>query len=190
MKRICLFSGSSPGARPEYAEAARAMGRELAARGLELVYGGARIGLMREAADAVMAHGGRVTGVMPRFMVEHGVAHEGLDKLHVVETMHERKAMMAGLADGFIALPGGLGTFEELFEAITWSQIGLHAKPCGILNVCGYYDALEGLLAHASQEGFIRDSTETLLLASDAPAALLDAFAAYEPPAVRKFNRA
>ena len=177
MKRICVFLGSSDGLRPEYADAARQLGRELVRRRLGLVYGGADVGLMKVLADTVLGEGGEVIGVIPQMLVAREVAHRGLAELHVVDSMHQRKAMMADLADGFVALPGGLGTFEELFEVLTWAQLGLHAKPCGLLDVCGYFSHLIRLLDHAVGERFVRQEYRKLLVWADEPAKLLDLFA-------------
>lgn len=183
MQRICVFAGSSAGNAAIYAETARALGSELARRGIGVVYGGASRGLMGIVADAALAAGGEVIGVLPRGLFTREVAHEGLTAMHEVGSMHERKALMAQLSDGFIALPGGFGTCDELFEALTWSQIGIHHKPVGLLDMNGYFDALLTFVAHASREGFIpHDDIELLLRASDA-AELLDQFARYEPPA-------
>jgi uncharacterized protein (TIGR00730 family) len=146
MKRICVFAGSSAGVRPEYLRAAADLGTVLAARGIELVYGGARVGMMGAVAGAVLAGGGRVTGVIPQALVEKEVAHDGLTELRVVTSMHQRKALMADLSDAFIALPGGWGTLDEMFEILTWAQLGLHRKPCGLLNVSGYFDRLLAFL--------------------------------------------
>src|SRR5437660_11815361 len=156
MQRICVFAGSNYGNRPEYRQAAQALGQELAARGLGLVYGGAGVGLMGVIADTVLAHGGEVIGVIPRGLFKREVAHRGLTQLHEVGSMHERKAMMADLADGFIALPGGLGTFDELFEIISWSQLGLHTKPIGLLDETGFFTPLLALIRYAMEEGFIQ----------------------------------
>ncbi len=156
MARLCVFCGSSPGRRPIYLEAARALGRALAERGHGLVYGGSSIGLMGAAADAALAAGGEVIGVIPRSMVDREIAHERLTMSHVVETMHERKAKMTELSDAFVALPGGHGTLDELFEALTWSQLGIHAKPIGAWNVGGYWTPLLAALDHAVAEGFVR----------------------------------
>jgi len=180
MRRICVFAGSNPGRREEYAQAARALGRELAARGLGMVYGGASVGLMSIAADAALEAGGEVIGVLPRGLFKREVAHAGLTALHKVGSMHKRKALMADLSDGFIALPGGYGTFDELFEIVTWAQIGLHAKPVGLLDVAGYYQPLFDLVAHAAAEGFIPAAHAHLLRADD-PVALLDALSTYTP---------
>lgn len=184
---ICVFSGSSSGRRPAFAEAARALGGEIAKRGLSLVYGGAQVGLMGDVADAVLAAGGQVTGVIPRALATKEVAHHGLDDLRVVTSMHERKQMMADLAGGFISLPGGLGTFEETFEMLTWAQLGIHARPCGLLNVEGYFDQLLAFLDHAEAEGFLRDAHRRMLLVDSTPAGLLDQFERYEPPVVPKW---
>jgi uncharacterized protein (TIGR00730 family) len=187
MGRICVFSGSSNGRRPAYRTAATLLGQTLVSRGYELVYGGARVGLMGAVADAVLADGGHVIGVIPQALVEREVAHTGLPDLRVVSSMHERKALMSELSDGFIALPGGWGTIEELFEVLTWGQLGLHRKPCGLLNVEGYYDPLMAFLRHGFDEQFVRTAFERMLLVSDSPAALLDAFASFEPPAQAKW---
>ena len=187
LKRICVFCGSSSGARPAYTEAAVGLGRLLAARGIGLVYGGSHLGLMGTIADAVMAAGGAVTGVMPRLLVEKEAAHTGLPDLRVVESMHERKALMADLADGFIALPGGFGTLEEFCEVLTWSQLGVHGKPCGLLNVAGFYAPLLALLDHAVAERFLKPRNRALAIADDNAARLLDRMAAFRPPAVDKW---
>ena len=153
--RICVFCGASAGRDPVFAEVAATLGRELAGRSIELVTGGGRVGLMGVVADAALAAGGRVTGVIPRFLVEREVAHRGLTDLHVVETLHERKALMHELSDGFIALPGGFGTLDELSESVTWAQLGLHAKPIGLVNVEGYFDGLVAFVAAAVGQGFV-----------------------------------
>ncbi|OLC15114.1 MAG: Rossman fold protein, TIGR00730 family [Candidatus Rokubacteria bacterium 13_1_40CM_69_27] len=181
MKRICVFAGSSTGARPEYAEAARELAAELVRRQLGLVYGGGSVGLMGVLADAALTHGGEVIGVIPRGLATRELAHTGLTEMRVVGSMHERKALMASLVDGFIALPGGLGTFEETLEVLTWSQLGIHRKPVGVLNVAGYFDGLLRMLVHAMREGFVRREYLALLLFGDTPAALLDAVAAWQP---------
>ena len=182
MKNICVYCGSSPGKRPEYVESARQLARELVARDLGLVYGGARVGIMAEIANAVLAEGGEVIGVIPQSLVDKEVAHHGLTKLHTVDSMHDRKALMADLSDGFIALPGGLGTLEELFETLTWAQLGFHTKPCGLLNICGYYDGLSAFLDHAVQEQFVKHIHRQMLLIGDNPGFLLDRFARYQAP--------
>lgn len=187
MKRVCVFCGSSPGAREDYAATARQLAGDLVARGCELVYGGGNVGLMGVVADAVLARGGRVIGVIPEVLLAKEVAHRGLTELRVVASMHERKAVMADLADAFVALPGGLGTLEELFEVLTWSQLGLHAKPCGLLNVCGYFDGLLAFLDHAVQERLLKDKHRALLLGGDDPASLLDRLEAWRPPLVDKW---
>lgn len=179
MRRICVFAGSNVGVRSEYAEAARALGHELVKRGLGLVYGGASVGLMGVIANTVLSEGGEVIGVLPRGLFLRELPHKGLTELHEVGSMHERKALMADLADGFIALPGGFGTFDELFEIITWAQLGLHTKPVGVLNVAGYFEPLLALIQHASREGFIPKVHLSLLLSEDDPAVLLDRFDHY-----------
>ena len=183
MRRICVFSGSNPGVRPEYQQAARSLAREMVVRGLELVYGGASVGLMGVMADTVLAGGGDVIGVIPRGVFRREIPHKGLTQLHEVASMHERKALMADLSDGFIALPGGFGTFDELFEIITWAQLGLHNKPVGVLNVAGYFDPLFALVVHASAEGFIPASHQSILMHEENPINLLDRFASYSPQA-------
>lgn len=186
MKRLCVFCGSSPGARPDYTQAARHLGHVLAAKKIGLVYGGGSVGVMGEIANAVLERGGEVTGVVPRGLVEKEVAFTELSDLRVVASMHERKALMVELSDGFIALPGGLGTIEELFEALTWAQLGIHQKPCGILNVCGYYDRLIGFLDHVVGQHFVESAHRSMLLVNESPEALLKDFEAYRPPKVDK----
>ncbi len=181
MRRICVFAGSNPGVRPVYREATRALGQEMMARGLGLVYGGASVGLMGVLADTMLAGGGEVIGVIPRALLRREVAHSGLAELHKVGSMHERKALMADFADGFIALPGGFGTFDELFEIVTWAQLGLHSKPIGLLDVADYFAPLLTLVTHASTEGFIPAVHRSLLMHEEIPALLLDRFAAYSP---------
>ncbi|HET6949722.1 MAG TPA: TIGR00730 family Rossman fold protein [Acidimicrobiales bacterium] len=190
MQRLCVFCGSSDGARPDYAAAADELGVALAARGIGLVYGGAHVGLMGRVADACRAAGGRVTGVIPERLVEAEVAHTGLDDLRVVGSMHERKALMADLSDGFLALPGGFGTLEEFCEVLTWSQLDLHPvpKPCGLLDVAGYYTPLVALFDRGVDEGFIRPVHRGLVLSASGVDDLLDALAAWTPPPpVRKW---
>ena len=187
MTRVCVFAGSSSGSRPEYRAAAETLGRELGARGIGLVYGGARVGLMGTVADAVLAAGGHVTGVIPRALVEKEVAHGGLSDLRVVTSMHERKALMADLSGGFIALPGGWGTLDEFFEILTWAQLGLHQKPCGLLNVHGYFDGLLSFLAHSTAEGFVRREYQSMISVADSAGALLEQLATHRPPAVEKW---
>jgi uncharacterized protein (TIGR00730 family) len=187
MRRICVFCGSSPGTSPAYREAARATGRTLAGRGLGLVYGGGGVGLMKAVADAALEAGGEVVGVIPRALQLRELAHPGLTTLVVVGSMHERKAKMAELADGFVALPGGMGTLEELAEILTWAQLGLHGRPCGLLDVGGYYGPLIAFLDRAVSEGFLRPEHRRLLLVASEPGALLDRFAEWQPPAVEKW---
>jgi uncharacterized protein (TIGR00730 family) len=182
MKRLCVFCGSAAGRRPVYAAAARALATTLVDRGLGLVYGGGSVGLMGILADAVLAAGGEVIGVLPRGLARRELAHHGLSELHVVGSMHERKALMAELADGFVGLPGGLGTLEEVLEILTWAQLGIHRKPVGLVDVEGYWAGLLALLRHAVGEGFIRPEYAGLLLVEPTPSALLDRFAAWQPP--------
>jgi uncharacterized protein (TIGR00730 family) len=174
LRSLCVFCGSSVGNRPEYAAAAQEVGRLLAARGIRLVYGGGNVGLMGILADAALAAGGEVIGVIPQMLVDRELAHRGVTELRIVSTMHERKALMAELSDGFLALPGGLGTFEELCEALTWSQLGIHAKPCGALNTRGYFDQLSGLLDRAVQDGFQTEANRRLLVVSDSAEELIE----------------
>ena len=187
MRRICVFCGSSGGVRPEYAEAARKLGATLASRRLGLVFGGGRVGLMGQIADAVLDAGGEVLGVIPRSLYEMEVAHTGVTDLRVVDSMHDRKALMADLSDGFIALPGGMGTLEELFEVLTWAQLGFHEKPCGLLEVAGYFDDLIAFLHHAVGERFLKARHRELLMVESCPERLLDRFAVHRPPAVEKW---
>ncbi len=187
MKRICVYCGSNPGRLPEYRAAARALGHELVSRGLELVYGGASIGVMGAVADAVLEAGGTAIGVIPHSLATREVAHDQLSELVVVDSMHERKARMAELSDGFVALPGGWGTFEEIFEVLTWAQLGFHAKPCGLLNVEGYFHHLGQFLDHAMQERFVREAYRPMIIMENQPAVLLDRFASYQAPQVRKW---
>jgi len=182
MKRVCVFAGSATGQRAEYVEAARDLAAELARRGLGLVYGGGSVGLMGVLADTALAAGVEVIGVIPRPIASKELAHTGLTELRLVASMHERKATMAALVDGFVALPGGLGTFEETLEMLTWSQLGVHAKPVGVLNAAGYYDGLLRWLSHAVAEGFVHRTNLGLLLLGDTPAEVLDALAAWRPP--------
>jgi uncharacterized protein (TIGR00730 family) len=187
LRRVCVFTGSSAGADPAYAAAAEELARVAGEAGLGLVYGGASRGLMGVLADAALAAGVEVTGVIPQLLVDREIAHPGVTDLRVVASMHERKALMAELADAFVALPGGAGTLEELFEAYTWSQLGLHAKPCGLLNVRGYYDGLVAFLDHAVAEGFLRPEHRATLLVGVDPAGLLEALAAWEPRVAAKW---
>lgn len=183
--RICVFCGSNSGNNEIYADAAREMGRTLAQRGVDLVYGGGRVGLMGALADAVLVDGGAVIGVIPQALVEREIQHAGLTELHVVATMHERKTKMAALADGFIALPGGAGTLEEIFEQWTWAQLGIHHKPCGFLNTNGYFDSLRKMIGHMAREGFTRPEHASMLVFDSEPAAIIDAFHDYSPPATK-----
>ena len=183
MRALCLFCGSSSGVRPEYLRAARGVGTWLAERKVTLVYGGGQVGMMGAAADAALAAGGRVIGVIPQALVDRELAHRGVTELRVVGSMHERKALMADLSDGFLALPGGIGTFEELFEIWTWSQLGLQRKACAVLNVAGYYDPLLRLIEHAVTEGFLSLKDRTRLLAGKDPQRLLEKLARSSGPA-------
>jgi uncharacterized protein (TIGR00730 family) len=187
IRTLCVFCGSSVGNRPEYAVAAVEVGRLLAQRGIRLVYGAGNVGLMGILADAALAAGGEVIGVIPQMLVDRELAHRGLTDLRIVGTMHERKALMAELSDAFLALPGGLGTFEELCEALTWSQLGIHAKPCGALNIRGYFDDLQSLLDRALQEGFLRPEHRNLLVTASNPTQLLDRLEKYEPTYYQKW---
>ena len=182
MKNICIYCGSSMGTAPEYAAAARRLGRALADRGLGLVYGGGRVGLMGVVADEVLVAGGQVIGVIPEALATEEVAHNGLTELHVVADMHERKALMARRADAFLTMPGGIGTFEEFFETLSWAALKLHQKPLGILNVAGYFDPLLALLDHAVSEGFLRSKHLGLLIASEDPETLVGAMMERFPP--------
>jgi uncharacterized protein (TIGR00730 family) len=187
MTRVCVFCGSSSGARSEYTHAAAETGALLAGRGLGLVYGGGHVGLMGVVADAALRAGGSVIGVITQALVDREVAHNALTDLHVVRTMHERKALMASLADAFLVLPGGIGTLEEFFEVWTWGQLGEHAKPVGLVSVAGYYDHLIRFLDHAVDEELLKPKHRGMLIVANSPAAALDAFASYEPPAVGKW---
>lgn len=187
MRSVCVFSGSSAGRISDYRDAATQLGKLLAERDIGLIYGGAAVGLMGAVADATIAAGGNVIGVIPRALVEREVAHAGLSDLRVVESMHERKALMAELADAFIALPGGIGTLEEIFEVWTWTQLGTHAKPCAVLNVHGFYDRLLGFLDHVVDEAFLKPVHRGILLASTNPEALLDLLADCRVPSETKW---
>jgi uncharacterized protein (TIGR00730 family) len=185
METVCVFCGASKGGRPEYAAAAARFGAAAARGGRRLVFGGGHVGLMGAVADAALAAGGAVVGVIPRFLVEKELAHRGLTELVVVETMHQRKAEMADRADAFAVLPGGFGTGDELFEALTWGQLGLHAKPVGLLNTAGYFDPLLGWLGHMVREGFLRAEHRDLVLAAEEPEALLERMERWRPPPLR-----
>jgi uncharacterized protein (TIGR00730 family) len=186
-KSICVFAGSSPGNDTAFASAARALGAGLVARGYGLVYGGASIGLMGVVADTVLAAGGRVVGVMPEFLATKEIAHTGLSELKITASMHERKDAMASLSNGFIALPGGFGTIEEFFEVLTWAQLGLHAKPCALLNVNGYYDSLLSFIDTAVDKQLLRPQNRATVLVASEPGALLDQMQAYTAPANTKW---
>jgi len=189
MKRICVFCGSSPGKRPAYEQAAQAMGRELVERGISLVYGGGNVGLMGVIADTVMKGGGEVIGVIPQALADREIANIGVTDLRIVDSMHTRKAMMAELSDAFIAMPGGVGTFEEFFEAVTWTQLGVHRKPCGLLNAADFYTPLVDFIDRAVDEGFIRPVHRTAIVVDDDSARLLDKLVAVELPDVPKWMR-
>ena len=184
MKSVCVYCGSNPGSRPEYALAAKELAEALVARNLRLVYGGAKVGIMGLVADSVLQLGGEAVGVIPDALVEREVAHEGLTELHVVRSMHERKTLMAKLSDGFVTLPGGLGTLEEIFEIWTWAHLGFHHKPIGLVNVEGYYNSLLQFLDHAADQGYIQNTPKEMLLVEPNGPALLDAFTRYVPPVV------
>jgi uncharacterized protein (TIGR00730 family) len=187
MKRICVFCGSSPGSRPEYGSAAREMGEELVRRKIGLVYGGGKVGLMGMIADAVLAAGGEAIGVIPENLMALEVGHQNLTKLHVVRSMHERKALMADLSNAFIALPGGFGTLEEFCEVVTWTQLGLHAKPCGILNVLEFYTPLLAMFDHAVQERLLKPENRALVLSRELPGDLLQALEDWRPIRAEKW---
>jgi uncharacterized protein (TIGR00730 family) len=187
MKRLCVFCGSSPGSRAEYAETAHSFGRLIAAHGLGLVYGGGSVGLMGALADGAISAGGEVIGVIPQTLWDRELGHKGLTRLHIVESMHQRKALMAELSDCFVALPGGIGTFEELFEVWTWAQLGVHRKPCGVLDVAGFYAQLLGFIEHCVTERFIRPQHRAMLLVDTDPENLLRRLSDYSPPAVEKW---
>jgi uncharacterized protein (TIGR00730 family) len=187
LSSICVFCGSNAGAQPAYVDTAEAVGRGLARRGVRVVYGGARVGMMGALADAARSAGGDVVGVMPQAIFDREVGHTGLDDLRVVGSMHERKALMAELSDAFIALPGGVGTLEELFEVYTWAQLGIHEKPLGLLDVAGYYRPLVAFLDHAVHEQFVRPSTRSMLAVGEDLDDLLAAFEAWRPPTEHKW---
>ena len=187
MNSLCVYCGSSSGRIDAYATAARALARAMVERGIGLVYGGASVGIMGVVADEVLRLGGRAVGVIPESLMRKELAHAGLSELHVTPSMHARKTLMAELADGFVALPGGIGTFEEIFEVWTWAQLGFHGKPCGLLNAAGYYDGLVTFLDHAASEQFVRADQRRMLVVEADPALLLDRFASYSPPALPKW---
>ena len=183
MKRICVFCGSSPGARPAYLQAAQRIGELLAERKIGMVFGGGCVGLMGAAADAALANGGEVIGVIPDSLMRREIGHRGVTKLHVVKSMHQRKALMADLSDAFIALPGGYGTLEEFAEVVTWSQLGIQVKPCGLLNIEGYWDGLLKFLDHAVDEQFVRPENSQLILVATTPESMLERLLDWTPPA-------
>ena len=187
MKSLCVYCGSSSGRLDAYAQAARALAGAMVERGIRLVYGGAGVGIMGVVADEVLRRGGQAVGVIPESLMCKELAHAGLTELHVTPSMHARKTLMAELADGFVALPGGIGTFEEIFEVWTWAQLGFHGKPCGLLNVAGYYDGLTAFLDHAASEQFVRADQRRMLIVESDSAALLDRYASYVAPASPKW---
>ena len=188
MRRICVYCGSSSGTFPVYADSAREMAGVLVRHEIELVYGGASVGTMGTIADTVLELGGKVHGVIPKMLYDKEIAHERLTQLHVVNSMHERKTMMAALSDGFVAMPGGFGTLEEIVEIVTWGQLRFHDKPCGLLNVNGYFAHLLAFLDHARQEGFLKPQNRSMLLSDADPAALVRSFERYEAPKVEKWG--
>lgn len=187
IKNICVYCGSSAGKNPAFAQAAVTLAQAMCKRNIGLVYGGAAVGIMGVIADAVLEAGGEAIGVIPKSLAVKEVAHENLTGLHVVASMHDRKAMMAELADGFIALPGGWGTLEEIFEILTWAQLGFHDKPCGLLNIEGYYDDLIGFLDNSFEQQFVNELFRPLLMTATEPTSLLDQFSVYQAPKVRKW---
>ena len=187
MKRLCVFCGSNPGRHPEYTAVAEQLGRLLAEKNIGLVYGGSSLGVMGAVSNAALAGGAEVIGVIPSALATREVAHQNLPRLEVVSSMHERKARMAELSDGFVALPGGWGTMEEIFEALTWAQLGLHRKPCGLLNVAGYFDPLQEFLDHAITEAFVKPEYRPMMIIEKDPSVLIERFRNYEPPVVKKW---
>ena len=187
MKRLCVYCGSSSGRQSDYAQVAKLLARAMVNRNIDLVYGGASVGIMGEIANAVLEEGGDVIGIIPKGLFKKEVAHTGVTELREVDSMHERKSLMADLSDGFIALPGGFGTIEEIFEIITWSQLGMHRKPCGLLNVCHYYDKLIGFLDHAVTEQFIKSTHRSTILVDECPDSLLEKFEVYQAPETVKW---
>ncbi|MCP4752953.1 MAG: TIGR00730 family Rossman fold protein [Proteobacteria bacterium] len=182
MKKICVFCGSSPGTKPEYSAAAVELGATLAGNDIGLVYGGGNVGMMGLIANAVLEKGGNVVGVVPRFLADKEVAMTELADLRIVDSMHERKALMADLSDAFIALPGGLGTLEEFIEVLTWAQLGIHQKPCGVLNICGYFDTLLSFLDHMVEQKFVEKEHRQMVLVDDNPDPLLEKLESFVPP--------
>lgn len=187
IKNLCVYCGSSPGKNPAYSHAAKSLAGAMCRRGIGLVYGGAAVGIMGTVANAVLEAGGEAIGVIPKSLAVKEVAHDNLTRLHVVKSMHERKAMMAELSDGFVALPGGWGTLEEIFEMLTWAQLGFHQKPCALLNIDGYYDHLFRFLENAFEQQFVNPLYRRILIEACDPDELLDQFAAYRAPQVRKW---
>ncbi len=187
LKKICVFCGANAGRDPIYAEAAAALGAHMAGAGIGIVTGGGRVGLMGVVADAALAAGGEVVGVIPQALLAREMGHTGLTRLEVVSTMHERKARMAELSDAFVALPGGIGTLEELFEVWTWAQLGVHEKPCGLFNAAGYYDPLLAFLDHSAAEGFVREASLRMLVVESDPVRMVERLSSYEPPEVRRW---
>ena len=190
IRRLAVFCGSNPGARTDYLQAAQKLGRLLAARSIGIVYGGSSVGLMAALAESALEDLGEVIGVIPRVLVEREVANTSLTDLRIVESMHQRKALMAELSDGFVALPGGIGTLEEFFEIWTWGQLGMHTKPCGLLNISGYFDPLLEFLDHAVEEKFVREVHRSMVIVESDAATLLDRFESYVPPRVVKWVNA
>ena len=187
MKRICVFCGSNKGAKPAYIEAAKSLGKVLVKKNIGLIYGGGKVGLMGVIADEVLAGGGEVIGVIPQSLVAREVAHQTVTQMHIVNSMHERKALMADLSDGFMALPGGMGPLDEFCEILTWAQLGIHQKPCGILNVENYFTPLLAMFDHAMREGFLRDTHRALVIEATEPETLLDLLAKHQPQHVEKW---
>jgi len=190
IRRLAVFCGSNPGARPDYAKGARGFGRLLSERGIGVVYGGSSVGLMAAVAEAVLDEMGDIIGVIPKMLVEREVAHKSLTDLRIVDSMHERKSLIAELSDGFVALPGGIGTLEEFFEIWTWAQLGVHSKPCGLLNIAGYFDPLLSFLDRAVEEKFVRDVHRSMVIVENDPLVLLNKFEEYQPPRVVKWLNA
>lgn len=188
MNRLCVYCGSSSGSSNVYLAAARELARLLLQQEIGLVYGGSSLGIMGALADTMLEGGGNVTGIIPNALHGKEIAHRGLTELHVVDSMHERKSLMAVLSDGFIAMPGGFGTLEEIIEVVTWGQLGFHDKPCGLLNVAGYFDQLLAFLDHSREQGFMHAEHRRMLLVADAPAGLLEQFEAYTPPMIDKWR--
>ncbi|MES2522497.1 MAG: TIGR00730 family Rossman fold protein [Gemmatimonadota bacterium] len=189
LQRLCVYCASNDGVRPEYLAAARAFGHAVAERGIAVAYGGGRVGLMGALADAALDAGGEVVGVMPHALVEREAAHQGLTRLHVVDSMHTRKAMLADMSDAFVALPGGIGTLEEFFETFTWAGLGVHRKPVGLFDVAGFWQPLVALLDHLGAEGFLRGSPRAWLVMQDDAGRMIDALGSFDPPVVRQWVR-